>query len=415
MVKNSNSITFYSYFNIFTKNIINLMDLVGVIWWVCLFVVVYTYLGYGVLLYGLVSIKRGFQKKHQEPSAHLPEVTLLVAAYNEEDYIEDKILNSLALDYPKDKLHFLFVTDGSSDRTPEIVKQYPQIKLLHELERRGKIAATHRAMPHVQTPVVVYTDANTSVNRQAIRNIVRHFNNEEVGAVACEKRIRVQEADNASSAGEGFYWKYESALKKWDYELYSVVGAAGELFAVRTALYEDIPSDTIIEDFYLTLRIAKKGYRVAYEPNAYASETASSSVNEELKRKIRIAAGGIQAITRLKGLLNIFRYGTLSFQYISHRVLRWTITPVALLLVFLLNGILVAQGSLFFEVTLVAQLVFYCLAWVGYLLEGRKIKRKLFFIPYYFFIMNYAVYRGFIRYFTGSQSVLWERAQRAKV
>lgn len=391
------------------------MELVGLIWWVCLFVVVYTYLGYGAVLYGLVSVKRRFQPVRAEPSPHLPEVTLLVAAYNEEDYIEDKILNSLALDYPKDKLHLLFVTDGSADRTPEIVRQYPQIKLLHEPERRGKIAATHRAMPHVKTPVVVYTDANTSVNRQAIRNIVRHFNHAEVGAVACEKRIRVQESDNASSAGEGFYWKYESALKKWDYELYSVVGAAGELFAIRTALYEAIPSDTIIEDFYLTLRIAKKGYRVAYEPNAYASETASSSVNEELKRKIRIAAGGIQAIVRLKGLLNIFRYGVLSFQYISHRVLRWTITPVALLLVFLLNGVLAARGSLFFEVTLVAQLVFYFLAWIGYLLEARKIKHKLFFIPYYFFIMNYAVYRGLIRYFTGSQSVLWERAQRAKV
>ena len=192
-----------------------------------------------------------------------------------------------------------------------------------------------------------------------------------------------------------------------------MVGAAGELFSIRTDLYEPVPSDTIIEDFFMTLRIAKRGYRVVYEPEAYAVESSSASVGEELKRKIRIAAGGLQAIYRLSPLLNPLRFGLLSFQYISHRVLRWTLAPVALPVIFVLNLILAQSGIPLYEFLLFAQILFYTLALLGYLLERRKLKFKIFFIPYYFCMMNYAVYRGFIRIIRGSQSVIWERAKRA--
>jgi len=383
------------------------------VFWASLILVVYTYIGYGLLLFFLVRIKKIFNPRKTKGKEHpLPEVTVLVAAYNEAGFIEEKIKNCLEFDYPREKLHFLFVTDGSDDGTPELVKKYPQIQLLHQPERKGKIAATNRAMPYVKTPVVVFTDANTNVNREAIKNMVRHYADEKVGVVSGEKRIAMKQKDTASGAGEGIYWKYESTLKKWDSELYSVVGAAGELFSIRTALFNPVPQDTILEDFYMTLSIASRGYRIVYEPDAYAVEGPSASVREELKRKIRIAAGGIQAIIRLSPLLNPFRHGILSFQYVSHRVLRWTLTPLALPLLFISNLLLAMNGPGFFQLLLTAQILFYLLAFIGFVLEQKKIKWKAFFIPYYFFIMNYAVYMGFIRAIRGSQSVMWERAKR---
>jgi len=240
---------------------------------------------------------------------------------------------------------------------------------------------------------------------------VRNFANEKVGVVSGEKRILNRAADEATGAGEGFYWKYESALKKWDAELYSVMGAAGELFAIRKNLYESIPKDSLIEDFYLSFKILEKGYVIAYEPDAYALEEPSASISEELKRKIRIAAGGIQSIVRLSELLNPFRYGIVTFQYISHRVLRWTLAPLALPLVFLLNIFLISEGKLY-TALFGLQVLFYVTALIGYLLEKRHIRLKVLFLPYYFCMMNYAVYLGFKRYIKGSQSVIWEKSAR---
>jgi poly-beta-1,6-N-acetyl-D-glucosamine synthase len=384
------------------------------LFWICFFIVFYAYVGYGMLLFLIIKLKRIFKGKPKPlPTDFEPEVSIVIAAYNEADFIHEKIKNTLEIDYPTEKLQLIFVTDGSSDRTPQIIAAYPQLQLFHQAERQGKIAAVHRVMAYIKTPFVIFTDANTYLNKEVVRNIVRHYANPQVGAVAGEKRIVEKDEDDASGAGEGFYWKYESALKKWDSELYSVVGAAGELFSIRTEGYEEIPKDTIIEDFYLTLRIAQKGYRVIYEPQAYATETASAAIKEELKRKVRIAAGGIQAIVRLKSLLNPFKYGVLSFEYISHRVLRWTLAPLALPLLLISNLVLAMNGSLFFQVMLALQVLFYGIVGLGHWFALRSIKIKAFFIPYYFFVMNYAVYAGFIRYIKGSQSVIWEKSKRA--
>ena len=390
-----------------------------VLFFVALFIVFYAYVGYGILLFLLIQVKRLFGgKKTNEYSENFkPEVTYMVAAFNEEDWISEKIKNSLAFDYPKDKIKFFFVTDGSDDSTPQVVENYPtpegvDLQLFHQPERRGKIAAVERVMEYVKTPIVIYSDANTFVNDQAIKNIVRHYADENVGAVAGEKRISLQDTGAANEAGEGIYWKYESTLKKWDSELHSVVGAAGELFSVRTKLFEPVSSDTIIEDFVMTMGIAGKGYKVVYEPQAFAAETASASVKEELKRKIRIAAGGIQAIVRLSPMLLPFKNPILTFQYISHRVLRWTLAPLALPVLLIVNILLAMKGIWLFKVFLILQLAFYTFALIGYILETKKMKFKAFFVPYYFCIMNYAMYRGFFRFLGGKQSVLWERAKR---
>ncbi|MCC5932248.1 MAG: glycosyltransferase family 2 protein [Cyclobacteriaceae bacterium] len=386
-----------------------------IIFWFLILLVFYAYLGYGILLFLIIRIKRIFRKPKLYMHNDLPTVTLMVAAFNEEDYIREKIDNTLSLDYPKGKIKYLFVTDGSSDRTPDIVKQYPEVVLMHHPERRGKIAAVERAMPFVDTDIVIFTDANTFVNKDAVQNIVRHYADPTVGGVAGEKRIKSKNSDEAAGAGEGIYWKYESQLKKWDSELYSVVGAAGELFSIRTSLFRPVPKDSLIEDFYMTLSIAMEGHRIIYEPDAYAEEEPSASVKEELKRKIRIAAGGIQSIVRLVPLLNFFKHGVLSFEYISHRVLRWTLAPLALPFIFILNLLLAIRGDLFFQVIFGAQVGFYLLALIGLLLESRKIKLKIAFVPYYFCIMNYAVYKGFMRYIKGNQSVLWEKAKRRQI
>lgn len=389
------------------------------IFFIALFIVFYAYLGYGILLFILIKLKRLFYKdnKHYDNNFQ-PEVTYMVAAYNEEDWIAEKIKNSLEFDYPKNKIKFFFVTDGSSDSTPDVIRNYPtpegyELRLFHQPERRGKIAAVERVMEFVKTPIVIYSDANTFVNQDAIKNIVRHYKDSKVGAVAGEKRISLDEKGAANSAGEGIYWKYESQLKKWDSEFYSVVGAAGELFSVRTDLFQPVPSDTIIEDFVMTMKIADNGYKVVYEPEARAVENASASVKEELKRKIRIAAGGIQAIGRLAPMLLPFKNPILTFQYISHRVLRWTLAPLSLPILLIVNYFLAKTEEPFFQFMFIAQITFYILALIGYFLEKRKLKFKAFFVPYYFCVMNYAMFRGFFRAIGGKQSVLWERAKRS--
>lgn len=386
-----------------------------IVFWIGLAIVFYTYVGYGFVIYILSKLKRRSRTLIDQTDNHLPEITVLIAAYNEENYIEEKIVNTLQLDYPKNKLSIFVVTDGSTDSTPELVKKFHAVKLFHEPARKGKIHAVNRVMKAVDTTIVIFSDANTILNKQALRNIVRHYQDPSVGGVAGEKRIFKKAEDNASGAGEGIYWKYESFLKRKDAEVYSIVGAAGELFSVRTKLYQDPAENIIIEDFYLSMKIAASGYRFMYEPEAYAMETASANVDEEWKRKVRICAGGFQAMAKLAYVMNPFKYGILSFQYISHRVLRWTLAPLFLPLILLSNLWLALNGSWCYVAILVAQVGFYALAGIGYALKDKEISIKGFFVPYYFSVMNLAVYAGFLRYTKGRQSVVWEKAKRASM
>ncbi len=382
--------------------------------WLSLFLVFYTFFGYGILLFALVRIRIMLKGKRAIPElgAAWPTLTLIVAAYNEEAWIREKISNTLQLDYPADKIHYVFVTDGSSDSTPDIIAEFPQIRLMHEPARNGKIAAMERAMKTIDTEVVVFTDANTTLNKMALKNIARHYADPTVGAVSGEKRVQIEEVSDAT-AGEGFYWKYESKLKTWDSELYSVVGAAGELFSVRTSLYEPVEPDTILDDFMISMLIAKKGYRIIYEPAAYASETGSENIGEELKRKIRIAAGGIQSIVRLRSLLIPYPYFVLSFQYVSHRVLRWTITPFLMIAAVIMNWIILGKtNETIYTVVFALQLLFYIAAYAGWRMEKSKVRIKALFIPYYFCMMNYAVMAGIKRYLQKNQAVTWEKAKR---
>lgn len=384
------------------------------------FILFYTYLGYGILIWFLVKIKEIFKprSKNKLQDVELLDVTLLIAAYNEENVVSEKMANVESLDYPKQKLHIVWVTDGSSDSTVEMLKSYTNVKVLHKPKREGKTAAINRAMPYIDTPIVIFTDANAILNSQSIKEIVSLFADNKIGCVAGEKRVNIESKDNASSSGEGFYWRYESLLKKLDSKLYSAVGAAGELYAIRRNLFEKIPNDTILDDFVLSLQIASKGYRISYCPEAYAMEYSSDSMIEEEKRKVRIAAGGLQAVWRLCPLLNIFRYKLLSFQYISHRVLRWTITPLALFALLPLNVLLCIQtypACTFPAILLILQIIFYLLGFVGYALTKKNIKNKVLFIPYYFLFMNLNVIKAYPYLMKRNNTGIWEKAKRKTV
>jgi cellulose synthase/poly-beta-1,6-N-acetylglucosamine synthase-like glycosyltransferase len=345
-----------------------------------------------------------------------PKVAVVVAVYNEEDLITKKIENTFELDYPKEKLEIIFITDGSTDKSAAIVQEYRSIKHLHEAERRGKVAAMNRAVAFVQSPFIVFCDANTLLNKDCLRQIVKHYTDPRVGGVAGEKKIHLKGKDKASAAGEGLYWKYESLLKKLDSQLYTTVGAAGELFSIRTILFEKAPEDTIIEDFVQSLQLCIKGYVVRYEPMAYAMEGPSVSIKEEMKRKVRICAGAFQAIFLLKELFNVFRYPIVSFQFISHRILRWTVCPLALVFLFFSNFLIVFhEKSMLYRVMLALQLIFYFSGFIGWAFANRNIKVKGLYIPFYFLFMNVSVFLGFRRFINKKQSVLWEKAIREKV
>lgn len=393
------------------------MTTIEAIFWLCLAVIFYTYIGYGIILYIAVLLKRVFRKgkrRQDEPQdgSCLPEVTMVICAYNEQDVVDMKMENTRALDYPKDKLYVMWVTDGSNDATAEMLARYPEAIVEHRPERRGKTAAVNRAMTLVKTDIVVMTDANTMINSSAIREIVRLFKDPKVGCVAGEKRVAARHNGQAAAEGEGLYWKYESTLKRLDSELYSAMGAAGELCAVRKSLYRPIPEDSLLDDFIISMNMVAEGYRIAYSSEAYAMEYGSADLTEEGKRKRRIAAGGLQSIWRLRRLMNPLRYPMASFQFVSHRVLRWSITPVALMALIPLNVVLViANAGTVYTIIWLLQICFYAAAWAGYALDNKGIRNKLLYIPYYFLFMNVNVFRG-MKYLCGHRNGVWEKAKR---
>lgn len=390
------------------------MTTILIIFWVSFGIVFYTYIGYGILLRLVLLIKeRVVCRRELELPSDLPRVTLFITAWNEQDVVEAKMENCKSLNYPTQLLDILWVTDGSTDKTNDLLSNY-DVKVYFEPARHGKCAAMNRGMGYVSDPITIFTDANTMLNRDAIIEIVRQFSDPRCGCVAGEKRVLSNSKDGAAAGGEGAYWRYESKLKEWDSRLNSCVGAAGELFAVRTNLFKHLPPDTLLDDFVISLKIAMKGYRIAYAPTAYAQESASADMLSEQKRKVRISAGGLQAIWRLKPLLNPFKYGLFSIQYISHRVLRWTITPILFFALLPSNIAITMIGAPdFYTILLILQIAFYLLAVLGWALQNRNIKNKFLFIPYYLIFMNFSVFKGVVYLAKHKGKGTWERANRA--
>ena len=378
--------------------------MMATLFWLCMAIVVYTYVGYGIVIYLLVFVKRLATKA--KPLAditddRLPEVTLMVCAYNEEDISAEKMDNTRRLDYPSDRLHLVWVTDGSNDNTNVLLSAYPEVKVIYSPERRGKAAALKHGIKEIDTEIVMMTDANTMLNPEAVREVARLMQDPKVGCVSGEKKVMARSDSDEAAQGEGLYWKYESTLKRLDSELYSAMGAAGELCVIRRQLMTDIPDDTLLDDFIISMEIVKKGYKIAYTSNAYAMEYGSADLHEESKRKRRIAAGGLQSCWRLRSLMNPLRHPVVAFQFVSHRVLRWTITPVCLFALVPLNTLLVLSGEgIVYTIIWILQILFYASA-----AAGVRISK-------YFIFMNLNVFRGMAYLFNNSTG-MWEKAKRA--
>jgi cellulose synthase/poly-beta-1,6-N-acetylglucosamine synthase-like glycosyltransferase len=387
---------------------------VKILYWSFLFIVFYCFIGYTLVLALLVCVKKVFYPTSAPENCMLeyPNVCLLVAAYNEAGCIQEKITNTLQLDYPNEKIQYLWITDGSNDGTEKILSGYPSFQVLHLPERKGKAAAINRAMPFVKTPFTIFSDANSMLSTNCIKEILQPFKSPQIACVAGEKAIYSSTKDNAPSSSESFYWNYESGLKKLDSQLNSAIGAAGEIFGIRSKLFVPLPEDTIIEDFVMSINLIRQGYKIDYAPKAKAVETGSLTVEEEMKRKIRIASGGFQVLSRYPDLLNPIKYGWFSFQFFSHKFLRWAVLPWAFFALLPLNIALCSENGFFYSLGLAFQVGFYLVAGIGFLLQKRAIGIKYIFYPFYFLRTLMATFQGFIRFLKNEQPVTWEKAKR---
>lgn len=378
------------------------------VFWILVCIIIYSYIGYPLLLFLLTLLIKSNKPQNK---SFLPNITIIIAAYNEEKNVTEKVQNTISSNYPKEKVKQIWVTDGSTDRTLEIIKQYSEIIVIHSNERLGKAVAINRAMGYVDSPIVIFSDANTLLHPDSLIELVKPFQNKCVGCVAGEKQVTF--SGNNNSTGEGIYWKYESIVKKLESKTGSTLSAAGELFAIRTELFQEINPDTILDDFEISTQIALKGYFIKYSPNAITSEKGSENIEEEKKRKIRIAAGGFQTLSRNPFLLNPFIKPALTFKYISHKVLRWTLVPIAVLTLPLINlAILFLTQSHFYAVSFTLLALFYLFGLIGYLLKNNQCKPHLFTLPYYLIMIHVAQLQGLFRYLNKKQNVKWDKAKR---
>lgn len=379
------------------------------IFWISILGLAFIYVGYGIVL-AIVNKLNPKAYKVGVPRHELPNIAVLIAAYNEEEVIKAKIENTKALNYPVERIKIYVVSDGSTDDTNRIVCAYNDVQLLYRPERKGKSAAINRAMPFIKEPITIFTDANVMIDKNALRKIAKHYTDKTVGAVSGEKVVMHDDRAAAAST-EGVYWKYESFLKNQDAKLTSIMGAAGEMFSIRTKLFQPIPEDTLLDDFIISMNIIRQGYSVKYEPGALASEKPSFNIDEEYVRKVRIAAGGIQSVIRNLDICNPAEYGVISFQFLIHRASRWTVAPILIVTAFLSNLFLLGSSPVF-NYLFLAQLLFHGAAATGYYFSKQKIKVRVLHIPFYFNFMHYCVVMGWFRYFKGKQSASWQKATR---
>jgi cellulose synthase/poly-beta-1,6-N-acetylglucosamine synthase-like glycosyltransferase len=381
------------------------------VFWICAAVIGYAYLIYPLLIWFLAY---GFGRRSRDPiveeeDGDLPSVSLLIAAYNEEAVIEARLHNALALDYPPEKFEVMVGSDGSSDRTPEIVRGYtdPRVRLLDYSQRRGKAAVLNTAMAELQGEIVLLSDANTDIDRDAVRKLVRWFDDPHVGAV-CGRLILTD--PKLGRNVDSLYWKYETFLKRCESRLGALLGANGAIYAFRRAWYVPIPDEIIIDDLVIPLlsKLRNNG-RIIYDDEAVAHEETPPDVWAEFERRSRIGAGGFQSIGMLWRLLDP-RRGWVAFTFFSHKVLRW-LCPFALLGLLASNVMLIWEGR-FYQWALSGQVGFYLLAWFAALLPGRHRLLRPLRLATMFTTMNTALLVGFWRWLSGGQKGAWDRTRR---
>jgi cellulose synthase/poly-beta-1,6-N-acetylglucosamine synthase-like glycosyltransferase len=368
---------------------------------------VYVYIGYPILLFIAARVLR---RKAVERGADWPRVSLIISAYNEAKVIGRKLRNSLALEYPRERLEILVVSDFSSDQTDDIVRSFSEhgVKLLRMSERSGKTAGLNAAVRQASGEVLVFSDANAEYDRHAIARLVRNLSDPEVGAVTGESRYRIEEND-ASTESENAYWRYELAIKKLESALGSVVGGDGAIYAIRKSLYREL-DHADLSDFVNPLQIVQQGYRNVYEPEAVCYEGGAEDFRAEFRRKVRIVNRAWRASWKMRGLLNPLRYGLFAVQFLSHKVLRW-LAPVFMFSLLVAN-IAIVERSTFYVVTLACQLLFYAAALAGWLLSRSGNSIFMMNVPYYFCSVNLASLVGMLQALRGRTYTTWTSSRR---
>jgi len=356
------------------------------------------------------------ESPQQAPAdADLPAVTMVISAFNEKDILPDKISNCQALDYPPEKITFLIGSDGSTDGTAQILYSIEddRFQVVVSRTRRGKVQMLNRLMKQVTSNLVVFSDANTMYQRDAISELVKKFQHPNVGAVIGKLELSVPTNETNACKTEGLYWRYENRLKEMESALGAVPTINGGIFAIRRQLYEELPAQAVTEDQVLGMKIMSRRYRCLFAPNACGRETVSTWQGE-LRRRIRISAGNFQSLFLVPAILNP-RLGWVSFAFVSHKLLRWL---VPFFLVGMLWANLMLAGQLFYGSTLVLQGLFYISGLIGAILPklgGVVAKLSVFrvlAIPKYFLLMNFAILLGCARFIFRRQQVTWAKAQR---
>ena len=364
--------------------------------------VAYAYVGYPVVLY-VLSRLLGRPARREEIT---PRLSVIIAAYNEELDIAKKLEETLALDYPKEKLEVLVASDCSSDRTDEIVRGFADrgVILHRRPTRRGKTSAQNRAVGVSTGEILIFSDATTHYEPDALRTIVRSFADPRVGAVT-GRLVYVDRDATDVGLGARSYWNYESFLKRCESRLGSLLGVSGCLYAVRRSSYAQLGED-MSSDFVIASEIYKQGLRVVYEPDAVCSEETNRHGDDEFRMRIRIIEQTISALYRYRQLLNPFRHGLYAFQMISHKVMRYA-APLFLIIAFDANAVLAASHA-FFQITFMAQIAFYGTALLGWVSERLDIKLGPLAIPYFFVLSNIATLIAFLKFIGGQSHVTWE-------
>ncbi len=389
--------------------------------WLFLFLIVYTYFLYPLTL----MILRVFFKKPVAKKDFTPRVSLIIAAYNEEKNIREKIENSLSMDYPKDKLEIIVASDCSTDNTDKIVKEYKArgVKLARLEKRKGKTAAQNNAVSCAKGEILVFSDAPTVYKEDAVKKLVRNYHDENVGCVTGEV-IYTNEADSVIGNGGALYWKYESWIKQMESDIGSILGAAGCIYSMRRSLYspfeEDYISDfvsplklilnskngrSLDDDFLTPMKVYLKGIRSIMEPEAISIEKTSKSKNEEFRMRSRVITRAISGLIHMRKILNPFKFPKYSFQLFSHKICRWSV-PISMMIVFVSNLFLLENK--FYYLTFQLQLFFYMMAFFGYVVDKVNFSRMtMFYIPYYFCIVNLAALAAIFKYIVGKRDRLW--------
>lgn len=385
------------------------MNTMTTIFWLSAFAIFYAYAGYPLLIWLIASLTA--KKRRRSATPYLPVVSLLISAYNEENMIEDKIINSLSLDYPKELLEIMIVSDGSNDRTTEIAKNYENrgVCLRHFEGRIGKTACLNKVVPLTRGDLIVFSDGNSMYDKNAVKNLVANFTDAKVGFVTGYTRYATEPGDDTSTS-IGLYSQIEKFTKKTESRIGSCVGADGALFAIRKHLYTSL-KDSDINDFVIPLQVIRQGFKGVFEENAFCTEKSAGDPRGEFQRQIRITNRTLRALMNNIALLNPLAYGIFSFELFSHKVAKFS-SPFFVILLVLSTVVLASSGGAGYQVLLMAEAALFLLALSEYGTRSFNRLSRLSSISSTFVIINLAIMGGWLQFIKGETYTTWSPVKR---